>query len=148
MIFQVVVLLLSYLVLLLFEISFSNMLLYVITTFLYGMITVEYLVKYKRNSLFCFELFFAISFWLCSLSFPFFQEYFSKYQLRLFSYSSYVMNKAYIIAMIGYLSYMFALCFHRDGDIETSSMYVRKDLCSLVNILSFCLIVSIFLLGG
>lgn len=149
MILQIILLFLSYLILLLFDVSFSNISFYAVTTVFYWLITIEYLAKYKRNSLFCFELFFAISFWLCSLSYPFFQEYFSKYQLRLFSYSTHVMSKAYIIAMVGYLSYMFALCFHRIKEFEVPSrFYVRKDVCSIVNISCFCLVISIFLLGG
>ncbi len=115
---------------------------------IYWIMTIWYLMKYKKQQLFCFELLFAISFYLCSFITVFMYSYIANFQSHMYSLGV-VCMKAYFISFIGYLFYLLGLTVFRRKRNECVQKYVITTAENrIANILCSILIVVFILNGG
>ena len=121
-----------------------------ITIVLYVILNVLYLYKYRRHQLFCFELFFAISFFLCSLLTPFIFPLLDSFVGRVFISTPYNIIKVYSLSFLGYCCYMTGLI----GDKESNSASLEykitfnRNCVNYSNLLCFLFIVIFYFSGG
>lgn len=94
------------------------------TIFLYVVSNVLYLTKYKKDNLFCFELLFAISFFMCSFMSPFLLPLMDSWQSRVFVETNDVQIKCYAVSFVGYLAYLIGLIVNRNSK-ENSKKTLR-----------------------
>lgn len=128
---------------------------YLSIPFVYWVTTIYYLFKYKIKNLFCFELFFAISYYLCSFLTRFFLPLLNAYESRAFINDSTLIYKAYALSIMGYLCYMLGLIVRRKPttliERKTNHFYfpqISNRSNMLANVFCTFFIVLMFLNGG
>lgn len=122
-----------------------------ITIILYILSTLLYLVRYKKNSIFCFELLFSISFFLCSFISPFVLPLLSPWQSRVFVDANDIQVKCYIVSYVGYLAYLIGLTIKRKTTVNsdtTLSFVFSNRTVRLSNIICLFFIILFYLNGG
>ena len=109
--------------------------------------TIWYLSIYRKNKLFCFELLFAISFYLCSFISVYLYPLMDDYQSRMYSVGI-VSIKANFLSIIGYLFYLLGLTISRKKENYTIRQFVvTKNENRLANV--FCsILIFVFILKG
>lgn len=121
-----------------------------VTISLYFLINIFYLYKYKRNNIFCFELLFSISFFLCTYLTPFLLPLLDSFQSRIFVDSDIIKNKTYSLAFWGYLCYMIGLLRNVDSTSIGAQVDTRfsKSSITVSNYLCFATLVLFYANGG
>lgn len=121
-----------------------------VTISLYFLINIFYLYKYKRNNIFCFELLFSISFFLCTYLTPFLLPLLDSFQSRIFVDSDIIKNKTYSLAFLGYLCYMIGLLRNVDSTSIGAQVDTRfsKSSITVSNYLCFATLVLFYANGG
>lgn len=122
-----------------------------ITTFFYIVINVAYLYKYRKNQLICFELFFAISFYLCSFLTPYIFPYINSFSGRIFIDTPYNQVKVYGVSFIGYCLYFYGLLSYNNKNINKDLRFdISFNMKSIAysNILCLFFIFVFYITGG
>ena len=114
---------------------------------MYVLINCLYLWKYKRRQLFCFEFFFAISFFLCCFLTPLIYEYLDKYHQSFFQISEISIVRVCLISIIGYLFYLIGLCI-KNEKLKNNVFRYNVNAVNLSNRICFSLIILFYVLGG
>jgi hypothetical protein len=136
-----------------FTISIDEKVFYLSIPIIYWGTTIYYLFRYKKKNLFCFELFFAISFYLCSFLTLFLLPIMDEYEARAFVVNDIVILKAYALSMIGYLCYIMGLVVWNKNNTTEKSFLIRFDVINkntntVANILCSIFIILMFFNGG
>lgn len=111
---------------------------------------IYYLTKYKTN-IFCFELFFGVSFFFCGLLYQIVAD-----SVALLSTSfihtafSYNQGKAYILNLIGYNAYFLMLLINYKKEKSTINTLFSCNVldCRFINYIVIIFIILFFLTGG
>lgn len=133
--------------------SFATGVFYPSIPIIYWGITIYYLIRYRRKSLFCFELFFAISFYLCSFLTLFLLPIMDAYESRAFIVDDVLILKAYALSIIGYICYILGLVVWGknaapDKVFSIHSDVTNKNMNTFANILCTINILLLFMNGG
>ena len=125
----------------------------IFNTVLYILINVWYLRKYKTNNLFCFELLFALSFWICCFYLHLVKKQLDFINLvfsQMLIFSDDLLCRSIVLCMLGYLFYMLGLIPLKSK--KRYSIYRESSPAPTVNKILNCLttifIVLFFALGG
>lgn len=122
-----------------------------LTIFFYVVSNVLYLSRFKKENLFCFELLFAIAFFLCSFISPFVLPLLDSWHSRVFIDTNELQIKCYAVSYLGYLAYLLGLSVNRSSsDMHENSLrfiFDRKTV-QTSNIICFLFIVLFYLNGG
>ena len=111
-----------------------------LTVTLYVFLNLFYLWKYRKGQLLCFELFFAISYFLCSFLTPFVYPLLDTWSGRTFIDTDYNQMKVYGLSFIGYCAYLIALTQNKENEgccQLTNELQFNKNSVLLSNV--FCL---------
>lgn len=124
---------------------------------IYWLVNILYFIKYKnRESLFCFEFLFSISYFLGSFILFFIAPGLDKYQSQIYVLDEHTVFKSYTISIIGYLSYLVGLTsFSKKSisvNINSTSNRIRfifnDNACIISNLLCSLFIILFFINGG
>ena len=115
---------------------------------IYIIVNCLYLWKYKWQQLFCFELFFAISFFLCCFLTPLIYESLDAYHKSFFYVSNFSVVKVYLISTIGYLMYLIGLTIKNSGQQQIIRFNYSIQAKKISNWICFSLIFIFYALGG
>lgn len=126
---------------------------YIGTTIIYLVLNVWYLCKYRKNNLFCFELLFAISFWLCCFFLPIVMEQLDpsiQSHSILLNFSDFLLCRAIALCVLGYMSYMIGLIPLKSRIQYSQNHPVRQSpmVNKVLNYLTLLTIFLFFVLGG
>ena len=120
----------------------------------YWGVTFFYLLKYKRRSLFCFELFFSVSFFLCLFMTRYLLPLMDAYESMSFIEDSSLIFRAYTLSMIGYLSYILGLVLTKKKKVVDNKVLsygfepMSRQVNVLANLLCTSFIILMFVNGG
>ena len=125
---------------------------YIINSILFLVISVWYLLKYKRNNIICFELLFGISYWLCCFFAVFVIEEINHgiVSMQMLNFSEQMMCRTCSLSMLGYLLYMLGLCCWRQQIVNNKDFVINQNpmVNKLLNYATTFFIILFFLLGG
>lgn len=119
----------------------------IVTIALYVLVNILYLSKYRRDDVLCFELFFGLSFLLCTFLTVFVLPLMDSWQSRLFITNNNLIRRTYQIGFLGYLFYMLALV-HGEKSKRIATFEVPQKAYTYANLLCSIFIVAFFLKGG
>ena len=115
----------------------------------YIIINVWYLFKFRMNNIFCFELLFSLSFFICSFLYPFISSQLSDFRANIFVEDANIQRKSFIIAFLGYLFYLLGLSLHKNPEKVSNQNWSFDDsYVFLANTLCSFLLVIFYLKGG
>lgn len=121
------------------------------TVFLYVASNILYLAKYKKDNLFCFELLFAISFFLCSFISPFVLPLLDSWHSRVFIDTNDMQIKCYAVSYVGYLAYLIGLGVNKSSTFKSEnslSFTFDKKTVLTSNVICLLFIILFYLNGG
>lgn len=122
-----------------------------LTVTLYVFLNLFYLWKYRKGQLLCFELFFAISYFLCSFLTPFVYPFLDTWSGRTFIDTDYNQMKVYGLSFIGYCAYLIALTQNKENEgccQLTNELQFNKNSVLLSNVFCLFFIVLFYAFGG
>lgn len=139
--------------LLFFSAPSTGTLYFTVLQVVYWSITAIYLYKYRRNNIFGFELFFAISYFLCCFLTLYLLPVMDSYESRSFIEDDGLIYRAYTLSLIGYLCYMMGLVVWKkkianEKEYPPSFSSTPRKAKTLSNLLCSLFIALLFLNGG
>ena len=116
--------------------------------FIYLLLNIIYLYKYKKGDILSFEFVFAISFFLCCFLTPIILPQMDSYVSRIFLADSNTQYKTYIVCMIGYLFYMLGLITKKGTEEDVAYLETNITLAVYSNYVCTFFLLLFFVFGG
>ena len=124
---------------------------YVWNTVVYVLINIWYLLKYRKKNVFCFELLFALSFWICCFFLLVLMEQLDPSILthsQILYFSDNLLCRSCALCMLGYLSYMVGLIPIGPNSFNNIECKQSPKVNKVLNLVTTMLIILFFMLGG
>ena len=115
----------------------------------YIIINVWYLFKFRRNNIFCFELLFSLSFFICSFLYPFISSQLSDFRANIFVEDANIQRKSFIIAFLGYLFYLLGLSLHKNPEkVSNQNWSFDEGIVFFANVICSFILILFYVKGG